>query len=249
MSKHCVCSFTSPVNIIALCAKPGCVEFLNYIDTICYAFSNWHTLTRISILCVTEAVIKIRGDAGTVSTMTMQSGDASPREVKITRNLIKIDSVKWEDKGEGTAYIRVSRFGQETNAEWDRVIKEVNVNMSQLDAIVLDLRGNPGGYMVGAVYIAGEFMKNKVAVYQQEATGEQIPYRTTGKVASLLDVPAVFVLIESSESSSVSSPFFIASISSFSSTPLSFSTCFSASTLSASSFNTPRTLRRIPSST
>lgn len=152
-------------------------------------------------ITVREAVIQIRGDAGTTSTLLIGRENEKPFEMKITRGLIKIDSVTWEDKGDGTAYIRISRFGQETNNEWDKVVKDINVNMDQLDAIVLDLRGNPGGYMLSAVYIASDFYSNKDVVIQQAATGEEFPYKAEKGVGNFVEVPEVFILIDEGSAS------------------------------------------------
>ncbi|MFC1722334.1 S41 family peptidase [Patescibacteria group bacterium] len=120
-------------------------------------------------ISITEAVARIRGDAGTEIILTIARENQNNSDIAITRNVIKIESVVWEDKGDGTAYIRVSRFGQDTNKEWDKVVKQVGVKMDQLDAIVLDLRGNPGGYMLSAVHIASDFFKGKTVVIQQAA--------------------------------------------------------------------------------
>lgn len=151
-------------------------------------------------LNVNDAVLKIRGEAGTVSTLTIQTGDDTPREMKITRGVISISSVTWEDKGDGTAYIRVSRFGDETNKDWDKAVGEISVQMKELDAVVVDVRGNPGGYLQSAVYLAGEFFRNKVVLYEETSTGEQIPLETK-RVGAFEKVPAIYVLIDEGSAS------------------------------------------------
>ncbi|NMB91887.1 S41 family peptidase [candidate division WWE3 bacterium] len=151
-------------------------------------------------MSVSEAVAKIRGSAGTKIGLTIQTNDEEPRDLIITRGLITVASVSWEDKGDGTIYIRISRFGSETNEEWDRVASEINVKAKELDALVIDVRGNPGGYLQSAVYIAEEFFRGKVVVYEEEATGEQIPLEAT-RVGMFGDVPAVFVLIDEGSAS------------------------------------------------
>ncbi len=152
-------------------------------------------------ITVTEAVLKIRGDAGTTITLLIGREGEDAKEYKITRGVIKVDSVLWEDKGDGTAYIRISRFGQETDNEWDKVVKAIGEQMTQLDAIILDLRGNPGGYMMSPVYIAGDFFSNKVVVIQQSATGSEVPLRSPKKNGAFEDVPRVFVLIDEGSAS------------------------------------------------
>jgi len=152
-------------------------------------------------ITISEAVAKIRGAAGTISTLLIGRDGEEPQEIKIKRDVIKIDSVVWEDKGDGTVYLRVSRFGQDTNSEWERVVKEVNVRMDELDAIVLDLRGNPGGYMLSAIHIAGEFFNGKTVVVQEAATGEQIDYPSKRNQGQFNDVPGLFVLVDEGSAS------------------------------------------------
>jgi carboxyl-terminal processing protease len=152
-------------------------------------------------ITITEAVAKIRGDEGTVSTLLLGREGQDPFEVQITRDVIKIESVVWEDKGDGTAYIRVSRFGQDTNDEWERVVGEVISGMTELDAIVLDLRGNPGGYMLGSIHISGEFFTAETVLIQEDAAGLRTEYPVNRKKGEFLDVPGIFVLVDEGSAS------------------------------------------------
>ena len=152
-------------------------------------------------ITVTEAVVKIRGKAGTISTLTIGREGRDSFDVEIKRDIIKIESVTWENEGEGTVYIRVSRFGQNTNREWDKVVREINEGIGELDAIVLDLRGNPGGYMLSAVHIANEFFTGKPVVIQQEATGEEYSLNADRKSAKFQKSPEVFILIDEGSAS------------------------------------------------
>jgi carboxyl-terminal processing protease len=152
-------------------------------------------------ISLSEAVSKIRGDAGTTITLTLQRKDREPFEVAIERGVINISSVSWEDKGGGTAYIRVSRFGSDTNSDWNSIVSQLNVEMEELDALVLDLRGNPGGYMDSAVYIASEFLdKGNVVMYQESSLGELQAYKDT-RNGRFEDIPAIFILIDEGSAS------------------------------------------------
>jgi carboxyl-terminal processing protease len=150
-------------------------------------------------ITITEAVSKIRGPVATVSTLTLQRETEEPFVVRIKRGQIVIESVTWEDKGNGVAYIRVSRFGEDTNKEWDKVSAEVNVAMDDLDVVILDVRGNPGGYMQSAVHISGEFFRNEIVVYQESATGTLSPFDTT-RIGVFEGVP-IYVLIDGGSAS------------------------------------------------
>lgn len=153
-------------------------------------------------MTVSEAVAKIRGDAGTMITLKIlrMKGPKEPFVLKIKRGTINVPSITWEDKGDGTAYIRVSRFGADTNEDWSKIAQEVNIKMPELDAIILDLRGNPGGYLQSAVYIAGEFFKNKVVLYQEDSFGNQVPL-STERIGNFQSIPAIFVLIDGGSAS------------------------------------------------
>lgn len=151
-------------------------------------------------LSVSEAVAKIRGSAGTKISLTVQTGDEDQRDLTIIRGLITVASVTWQDKGDGTIYIRISRFGPETNKEWDDAVSEINIKVKELDAIIVDVRGNPGGYLESAVHIGEEFFRGKPVVYEEEATGEQVPLNAE-RVGAFGDTPAVFVLIDEGSAS------------------------------------------------
>lgn len=152
-------------------------------------------------ITVTEAVSKIRGQAGTVSILKIQRGNADPFVLTVKREKITVASVTWQDKGDGTAYIRISRFGADTNGDWDTVVKEVNVKMRELNAIVLDLRGNPGGYLQSAVHIASDFYTGKPVLYEQTALGEQMPFNAQGS-ADFARIPVIILIDEGSASAS-----------------------------------------------
>jgi len=152
-------------------------------------------------ITVNEAVSKIRGPAGSISTLKIQRAEAEPFGITIKRDKISVSSVTWEDKGEGTAYIRISRFGADTNDDWDKTVKEVNVRMSELNAIVLDLRGNPGGYLQSAVHIASDFYTNKPVLYEENALGEQMPFNAQG-TPDFDRIPVIVLIDEGSASAS-----------------------------------------------
>lgn len=151
-------------------------------------------------MTVSEAVSKIRGDSGTMVTLKLLRVGKDPFVTRIQRGVINVPSITWQDKGEGTAYIKINRFGADTNENWTRVAQEVNTKMPELDAIILDLRGNPGGYLQSAVFIAGEFFKNKPVVWQEDSLGNQTPLNTD-RIGNFQNVPAIFVLIDEGSAS------------------------------------------------
>jgi len=105
-----------------------------------------------------EAVSLIRGPEGTQVTLTiLREGWEEPREFTIIRAVIKIPTLRWEMKEDNIAYLRIYHFGGKTVTDFQRVAWEI-LN-SPAKRIVLDLRGNPGGYLQGVQKIAGWFLE------------------------------------------------------------------------------------------
>ncbi|MEX0587478.1 MAG: S41 family peptidase, partial [Patescibacteria group bacterium] len=149
---------------------------------------------------VTEAVTKIRGEAGTVVELTLQRGSAPSFKVSITRARITVKSVNFEDKGNGIYYLEVTRFGETTNDEWDEAVAKVK----NPKGIVLDLRSNPGGYLSAAVYLASEFLNSGTVVLQEDADGNRSPLtvQSTAGDHAFAGVPVVVLIDEGSASAS-----------------------------------------------
>ncbi len=135
------------------------------------------TTTGISL---PEAVSSIRGDKGSKVTLTIgREGVQQPFEVTLTRDTIVVKSVTLDltknKNGQQIAYIKLSEFGDRTQSEWSDAVDKVG-NLP----IVLDLRNNPGGYLEGAVYIAGEFLSpGKLVVSQQYGDGSKMDHKVT----------------------------------------------------------------------
>ena len=150
---------------------------------------------------LTDAVSRIRGGAGTFITLTLQRGGDKSFNVTIKRGQIVTKSVTWENKGDGIAYMRINTFGEETNNDWSKAASEVNVKMSDLDAVILDLRGNPGGYLQSAVYVAGEFYSGKPVLFEESAIGKQTPLNAD-RTGSFVNLPVVILVDGGSASAS-----------------------------------------------
>lgn len=147
-------------------------------------------------ITLTEAVTRIRGDAGSVIALTLQRGDDEPFVVRIKRGVITVKSVTWEDKGNGTVYVRISTFGGDTNRDWEEAMSQIKSSVKELDSVVLDLRGNPGGYLQSAVYIAEEFFSEGVVIYEENAQKEQTKVEARRRNGIFESVPGIFVLID-----------------------------------------------------
>lgn len=174
---------------------------------------------------LSKTVTKIRGPKGTEVTLNILHKDAkSPLDVKITRNTITVKSVVMEqrsancsssscsmvaktDKCTGTncvqyAYIRLSQFGDNTNAEWVSMAKGISDKINtdkNIKGIIFDLRNNPGGYLNDATFIASEFLPNGNVVVKQD-NGITQSSMTANREGLLLS-PKLVVLINKGSAS------------------------------------------------
>lgn len=112
-----------------------------------------------------EAVHKMRGPKGTKITLwIMRKGLSELKKVEITRDIIKIASVKSKILADGIGYIRLTQFQERTAADMIEKIDELKKNGS-LKGLVLDLRNNPGGLLNQAVQVSDYFLKSGLIVY------------------------------------------------------------------------------------
>lgn len=115
----------------------------------------------VTELTLNEAVDKMRGAPGTKVTLTVRRGGISgqPFDVKLTRAVIHVQSVKWETK-EDVAYIRIRTFNEQTQPGLDKALGEVEKKLgAKLVGYVIDLRNDPGGLLDQAISVAGTFLE------------------------------------------------------------------------------------------
>ncbi|MYE38548.1 MAG: S41 family peptidase [Candidatus Spechtbacteria bacterium SB0662_bin_43] len=145
--------------------------------------------TDTSEMVLEEVVARIRGEQGTEVTLGIErKGRDDVLYITITRERITAPSVSFM-LYDTVAYIRLSRFVNDTVQELERELAEID--MDSIDGIVLDLRNNPGGFLEGAVDVLGWFVvPDTVVVIEEDGDGEQIEYRTKG-TGSLSTIPLV----------------------------------------------------------
>ena len=150
-----------------------------------------------------EAVKHIRGPKGSPVTLTIYHAGASDTvDIEVVRDTIVIKSVEleWKENQE-IAYVKLTRFGGRTEVEWNEAVGEVIKN-SNTKGMILDLRNNPGGYLLGAVDYASEFLsRGKVVVKQADSRGNIETYSVKQK-GRLQDLPLVVLINKGSASSS-----------------------------------------------
>jgi carboxyl-terminal processing protease len=148
-----------------------------------------------------EAVRRIRGEQGTEVRLTIfREGDAEFREFTIVRDTIVIPTSKVEER-DGVFIISLYSFNALAEAEMQNALRAFV--RSGKEKLIIDLRGNPGGYLESAVSIASYFLPlGKVVVREDfgEAAEEQL-YRSSGKELGKSAPKQMVVLIDGGSAS------------------------------------------------
>jgi carboxyl-terminal processing protease len=111
-------------------------------------------------ITISEAVKKLRGPKDTRVTITiLREGMAKPRDIVITRSLIKIRSVRAKVYDNQIGYIRIASFQETTVDDLRKALREVEAKATPLKGLVLDMRYNPGGLLSQAVEVSDLFLK------------------------------------------------------------------------------------------
>jgi carboxyl-terminal processing protease len=145
-------------------------------------------------------VRRVMGPAGTSVVLTIRrEGVAQPFDVRVTRQRISVPSVQSKMLDQGIGYIQLSSFGEETAGDLRRALSTL---LAQKPAgLILDLRGNGGGYLASAVDVASEFIGDGVVLTERFGDGHQQVYRANGD-GEALDIPLVVLINKGSASAS-----------------------------------------------
>src|SRR5216683_1612875 len=110
-------------------------------------------------LTLPEAVEKMRGPVNSELTLTVRREGQEPFDVKLTRAIIKIQSVRSHLESNNIGYIRVTSFNEQTDVGLNNAMKSLRTQANNsLIGVVLDLRNNPGGLLDQAVAVSDAFL-------------------------------------------------------------------------------------------
>lgn len=120
--------------------------------------------TTTADIKIEEAIKLIRGEKGTTVSLTViREGETEPLNIKIIRDIINIPTLDTEKRDDGIFVIKLYSFTGDSANLFRNAMKEFRD--ANTDKLLLDLRGNPGGYLEAAVDIASWFLpKGKVVV-------------------------------------------------------------------------------------
>jgi carboxyl-terminal processing protease len=130
-------------------------------------------------LTVAGARDKIRGPKGTVVTLTIRRGSDDPFQLAITRAVVQQKEVDSKVLAGGTVgYVRLIGF---SDAAADQLSDAFAAHLKAgLTTLILDLRGNPGGYVTAARKVASQFIDAGVIFWEQDGAGTQIATEALG---------------------------------------------------------------------
>ena len=151
-------------------------------------------------LTISQAVDKIRGEAGTKVKLKVLRGVDQQLDFEITRAQITVPSVKSEILEGNVGLLTISRFGPDTA----QLAREAAASFKKagVTKVVLDMRSNPGGLLDAAVDVSGLWLDASQVVLQEKRDGKVIKsfYGTTNPV--LKDIKTVVLINEGSASAS-----------------------------------------------
>lgn len=156
-----------------------------------------------------EAVQRLRGEAGTEVNMTVsRPSSGTIKDITLKRAIIKLQTVK-DIKGgtdfklgdDKVGYIWITQFGEKTSDDLQRALNELTAQ--GMEALILDLRDNPGGLLEQAVGVSEKFLeKGQLVVFTQGRRREMRAERYARARNPILDIPMVVLVNKGSASAS-----------------------------------------------
>lgn len=146
-------------------------------------------------MSLNQAVKKMKGRPGTKIKLTIVPEErGEPKTITLTRDIIKVKSIKFDAKGDDKkiGYIRVSDFGATTTKELKEAIEKLE--KQKVMGYVLDVRNNPGGYLVAAIDVSDAFLDGGEIVSTRGRGKEDID-RSMAKPGDMTHGKPVVVLI------------------------------------------------------
>lgn len=152
-------------------------------------------------LSADQVVSFIRGEKGTKVTLSILSkGENTAKDVTITRDKISVPSVSYQKEND-IAVIKITSFNDDTSKVFENTARKI-LNDSP-KGLIIDLRGNPGGYLDKAVDLAGYWLEPGQVVVREEFADKSrnLEHKAAGSI-SLRKFKTVVLVNEGSASAS-----------------------------------------------
>jgi len=149
-----------------------------------------------------DAVKRMRGRPGSkVIISVVREGWTESKDFEITREQIRVQSVRTHDLGNGIEYIRLRQFQEQTAHDIDAALDKFSKN--GMKALVLDLRNNPGGLLTSAVEVTEKFVEDgKLVVYTEGRVRNQNMRFSAHAKKTYPNLPMVVLVNQGSASAS-----------------------------------------------
>jgi carboxyl-terminal processing protease len=153
-------------------------------------------------LTLQEAVEKMRGPVNSPITLTVvRKGVDDPFDVKVVRDVIHINPVKYHVESGDIGYIRITTFNEQTTANLQKAIEDLKKQLGpNLKGYVIDLRNNPGGLLDQAISVSDAFLDQGAIVLTRGRNLEETQ-RSNARAGDLADGKQIVVLINGGSAS------------------------------------------------
>ena len=132
----------------------------------------------------------------------MRKGQDKPIEVSITRDVIRVRSVRMRTEGDDIGYIRITQFNEQTSDGLRKAISDITAQIQndKLKGYVLDLRNNPGGLLDQAISVSDAFLERGEIVSTRGRNAEETQ-RYSARAGDLTKNKPIIVLINGGSAS------------------------------------------------
>lgn len=159
-------------------------------------------------LGLTESVRHLRGVSGTSVTITvMRSNWQEPRDFELKRQEIHVSTVK-DIEGRSTfpvskpdkiGYVRLTQFGEQTTVDLREALKKMK--KQDMQGLIMDLRGNPGGLLPQAVNVCDLFLERGKPIVSTEGRGSQSKEVWNARGSDFIDGKPIVILVNNGSAS------------------------------------------------
>lgn len=146
---------------------------------------------------LSELVTNIRGDKGTkVHLEVYREGEKDKLEYDIERDKVEVPTVEYEMLENNVGYIQITEFAEPTETQF---MEAVNALQAQgMQAMIVDLRDNPGGYLSAVTEILDDILPEGITVYTEDKYGKRQNY--TSDDEHRIEIPMAVLINENSAS-------------------------------------------------
>jgi carboxyl-terminal processing protease len=158
---------------------------------------------QVQGMTLNQAVEKMRGPVNTKIKLTvMRKGSDKPLEITLSRDVIRVRSVRSETLGDDVGYIRMTQFNEQTTDGLKKAITDIGAKISKdkLKGYVLDLRNNPGGLLDQAISVSDAFLEKGEIVSTRGRNAEETQ-RFSARPGDLTDHKPLIVLVNGGSAS------------------------------------------------